>query len=653
MDNEFNNILDDDTPVPAPSKVSRRPTHVAANGFKGTEAEAVASVPESAFKALADVAEEAGGEFAEPEAYQGSVARTMFDTPQSKDNSLTVVIPADNINKLPTQSLVRVKSCDGRSYLGVIVEGPFAEPDGMRGDSSIVVTVTVAGSIFMPRFHGRVQVEILGEETPNGLEPPRFRPLPNSPVFSLDLSETALQLQVNPPDPKIRLGLVVGYEDLPASIPADKKGVLARHTAVLGTTGGGKTTTVSGMINNLQKTGMATILIDTEGEYTYMNEPTDSDKMRGLLARRGLAPAGIQNTVIYHLVGKETTNPGHPHVYPFSLPFANLSPYMVVEILEMSEAQEQRYQFAYDLTKRVLSDLRVSPATEDDAVRLLDLDEMETGYPKMTLEHIYDITRACALIANKQKDAIAFTSADFATKRDQVLRVVEQSTTDAMPRNWTSWLTLQGRLGRLRRLGIFDVVRDRNRDGAGVSPLDFAALTTPGQVSIIDLSGTDSPQINNMVIAELMRGVLDRQNVLYTRFEKHETDIVPRTMIIVEEAHEFLSRERIKQMPVLFQQVARIARRGRKRWLGLTFVTQLPQHLPDEVLGLVNNFIMHKIADDGVIARLRRTVGGVDDGLWARLPSLAPGQAVVAMTSLARPLLVAMDPTPCRLRMTE
>jgi DNA helicase HerA-like ATPase len=82
-------------------------------------------------------------------------------------------------------------------------------------------------------------------------------------------------------------------------------------------------------------------------------------------------------------------------------------------------------------------------------------------------------------------------------------------------------------------------------------------------------------------------------------------------------------------------------------------VTQLPQHLPDEVLGLVNNFILHKIADDGVIARLRRTVGGIDDGLWARLPGLAPGQAIVSMTSFARPLLVAMDPAPCRLRMTE
>lgn len=76
-------------------------------------------------------------------------------------------------------------------------------------------------------------------------------------------------------------------------------------------------------------------------------------------------------------------------------------------------------------------------------------------------------------------------------------------------------------------------------------------------------------------------------------------------MVFVEEAHEFLSGQRIKDMPVLFQQVARIARRGRKRWLGLVFITQLPQHLPDEVLGLINNWVLHKIGDSHVVSRLR------------------------------------------------
>jgi uncharacterized protein len=82
-------------------------------------------------------------------------------------------------------------------------------------------------------------------------------------------------------------------------------------------------------------------------------------------------------------------------------------------------------------------------------------------------------------------------------------------------------------------------------------------------------------------------------------------------------------------------------------------VTQLPQHLPDEVLGLINNFILHKISDSNVISRLRRSIGGIDEGLWDRLISLAPGQAIVSMASMTRPVLVAIDPTPCKLRMID
>jgi len=44
----------------------------------------------------------------------------------------------------------------------------------------------------------------------------------------------------------------------------------------------------------------------------------------------------------------------------------------------------------------------------------------------------------------------------------------------------------------------------------------------------------------------------------------------PRGLLIVEETHEFLSEERIDKTPVLVQQVVRLAKRGRKRWLGLT-----------------------------------------------------------------------------------
>ena len=69
----------------------------------------------------------------EPAAYVGSVGRTMFDTPGAKDNSLTVLLPFDCVQQVPAQSLVRIVSQpDEREYLGIVVAGPFAEPDGLR-----------------------------------------------------------------------------------------------------------------------------------------------------------------------------------------------------------------------------------------------------------------------------------------------------------------------------------------------------------------------------------------------------------------------------------------------------------------------------------------------------------------------------------------
>ena len=67
-------------------------------------------------------------------------------------------------------------------------------------------------------------------------------------------------------------------------------------------------------------------------------------------------------------------------------------------------------------------------------------------------------------------------------------------------------------------------------------------------------------------------------------------------------------------MPALREQLVKIARRGRKRYLGLTFVTQSPNDLPDEVLSVVNNWVMYKL-DEPVIRRLKSFVPNADESL--------------------------------------
>lgn len=586
----------------------------------------------------------AGEEYQEDVLFAGAVGRTMFDTPTSKDNTVTVLLPHSQINKVPAQSLVRVKSRridkggDGRQYLGAVVQGPFAEPDGLKADAPIVVTTTVRGAMLMPKYHGRIQIEILGEEVDSTLLPPRFRPLPNSPVFVLDPVETEQKLNLTG---DVRLGIAVGYENMPVHLPTKRKDVFPRHLGILGTTGGGKSTTVSGLIRKLSDNEVSVIVFDTEGEYTRIMEPTADPKMIEALKRVNLDPGGVKNVQIFHLFGRETTNPTYDHNHAFSLEYSNLSPYAVIEILDFNDAQEERFLKAYDIARRLSIELKIFPKNQEEKDELIDLDEMERGFPRMTLQNIYDIVRACAdVAANENASDTYFGTPEYNRSRERVFTMVKE----ARPLHERSWRKVQGSLGRLLRLKIFDNL------SCGLP--NYEAMTRPGQVTVVDLSDTDSPQVNNLVISEILRGLRLQQEANYKTSEDSNQPL-RRVMIVIEEAHEFLSADRIRQMPVVFQQVTRIARRGRKRWLGLVFVTQLPQHLPDEVLGLVNNYILHKIADSNVLSRLKRSIGGLDDGLWERLPNLAPGQAIVTSGSLTRPMLVAIDPTPCQLRMVE
>ena len=606
------------------------------------------ALPDDFLQRLDGDIQAAGGELQPDPAMAGAIGATMFDLPQSEDGSLTVLLPKEQLQLAPSQALVRIISRDGRRYLGIVTQGPFAEPDSLRGDSHMLVTVATRGGIYLPPYHGRVQVSLLGEQQADGtLRPPLLRPLPNSPVHVLGDDEAAAVLGT---EGDIRLGLAANYAGLEVRAPSNRKDVFPRHTAVLGTTGSGKSTTIAGLVQQAQAAGMAVILLDVEGEYTFLHEPTGDRRMRTALAERGLQPAGIpaEAMTLHHLVGRDTANPDHPHRQTFSLLFARLSPYAIAEILDLTEAQQDRFHKAYDLTRAVMRDLSIFPEKGNpQQERLaLEIDEFERGYPRLTLRLLMDVVAAC-LARIDQGETKPW---DERLQADEGMRALTERVRAAdLPRFPSSWRALLGKLARLNRLKVFDSTAAR--------PIMYKELLKPGAVSVVDLSDSGMSELSNLVIADLLRGVQEAQDAAYERYEqaKQAGGAPPptRVLLIVEEAHEFLSSERIEKMPILFEQVARIAKRGRKRWLGLVFVTQLPQHLPRQVFGLVNSYILHKITDPQVVSALQRTVSGIDEGLWRRLPGLAPGQAIVSFPHMALPLLVAMDPAPAKLRLVD
>ncbi len=405
---------------------------------------------------------------------------------------------------------------------------------------------------------------ILGEELADGtLTPPRLRPLPNSPVFALTDEESAKVLQA---DGDIGLGLVVGHRKVRVGIPSNQKAVLPRHTAILGTTGGGKSTTVARLVQQAQAANLAVILLDVEGEYTQLDEPTEDRRMLTALAERGLSPAGIprDRMTLYHLVGRDTTNPDHPHLREFSLQFSRLSPYAAMEILDLSEAQQQRFLAAYDVTREVMRDLGIFPARGNaEQERLaMELDEFERGYPRMTLSLLIDVAGACLAKADKpakegsrsrtrkgedeEEAPVAVALYNDVLKSEEGTRALRTRLhTMNIPGSAVSWRALLGKLWRLYRLKVFYNERD------GVRPLDYKKLLQPGQVSVVDLSDSGASELTNLAIADLLHGAQEAQDEAYrvyeqTKGERGEVATPTKVLVIIEEAHEFLSSGRTR-----------------------------------------------------------------------------------------------------------
>src|SRR5687767_8213664 len=86
----------------------------------------VLPVPTDTLLNFAAVADAVGGAYSPRPGTEGAVAYTHFDTSSSEDNAITILLTKDHMDRLPSQTLVRINSLNDdntldRSYLGTIV----------------------------------------------------------------------------------------------------------------------------------------------------------------------------------------------------------------------------------------------------------------------------------------------------------------------------------------------------------------------------------------------------------------------------------------------------------------------------------------------------------------------------------------------------
>jgi len=512
-----------------------------------------------------------------------------FDTPTLDNYISEVLVPKERVNDVLRNRYVKIDSDNNITFLGRVIEGPFYIPEEVARGSAFAQTSILKGAEFqaVPNYYALVRVELLGKYTGGKLFSTNTRPTPKSPVIELDTKEVQNLIGLRG---DALIGRHVGYEAVKILMDSTTKNVFPRNIGIFGTVGSGKTNTAQVIIEETSEAGYAVIIVDVEGEYISMDEPTGI--LEDKLSEFGLKPEGLKDFGVYFPVAGETKR---KKAIPFDIKFSSMDPYILAEILRFTEAQERVF---HKLVGMLQAKRKKGEEEEDETLAFL------MGKPRGRRRE-YTILSAIKQIYAMGKE----------------LKGGER----------ISSYTLSSKLAKLRRQNIFDQ--------PDASEIQVGSLLRKGRVSVIDVSGCTA-EVKNIVIAWLLDKVFD--------LKMKAPERTPKILVLIEEAHTFVSRENVDRMSATVDMLRMIARRGRKRWLCLGFISQQPAHLPSEIFELCNTRIIHGIKSERNINALKATGGDIVEKLWNQVPGLGVGEALVSSPQYTHSIVIDVRPCKCK-----
>jgi DNA helicase HerA-like ATPase len=190
------------------------------------------------------------------------------------------------------------------------------------------------------------------------------------------------------------------------------------------------------------------------------------------------------------------------------------------------------------------------------------------------------------------------------------------------------------KLSFAQRAGIIDAPYER------IMPEIFCEKE---RISVIDMSES-SDILRNLCVAHFLREVF--------QYKTQYPQSAP-LMLFVEEIHTFISKGKSRKMLATITMLTEMARQGRKRGLGLGIVSQQPALLPSELIELCNTRIIHKLGSTPNVQALRQSTGNVSDSLWALLPSLGKGEALISSPKFEQAIVAQVRPNKTKRLRTE
>jgi uncharacterized protein len=408
---------------------------------------------------------------------------------------------------------------------------------------------------------------------------------------------------------RVTVGTLASTPDVPVSLALGS--LVTRHSAILGSTGSGKTSAVASLLQSVVLSGWLSaniLVIDPHGEYTAALG--DSAATRSVLGEG-------DNAV---------------RVPFWSLPAADL-----LNLLCAVETRTVVDRFS----ELVIAERRAFAAAAD----WLDLAPEEitadtpVPYDLREVWHKLDYANRATVESKPNGPVCEDDPGDAATLRPATF--AQYGAGGAAPFQGPTYRHFSPAPERLRvrladpRFAFFLGAPDPSEADPLVG--DVAGwLGGARPISVLDFSGVPSD------VADVAIGI-----VLETVFElstrSTDADGIGRgrpVLVVLEEAHRYLSEGR--STGLARTAVNRIAREGRKYGVGVCLVSQRPSELPDTALSQCGTILALRLTNSADQATVRSALPDAVSGLASVLPSLRTGEALISGEAVVLPTRAAL-----------
>jgi len=430
----------------------------------------------------------------------------------------------------------------------------------------------------------------------------------------------------------VRIGHIAGSESIDALVDVNK--LVTRHSAVLGTTGSGKSTTVAGLLTALSDRerfpSARIVLLDLHGEYA---------KALGDRAK----------------VFRVSPSRSRPNEHQLCIPFWALSFEEVMRLAfgHVPSDNKARNVIMERIVSAKISHLKLHP------IAGLTADNVNADSPiPFSLSQLwYDLYctefgtyyRSLGSPLDPANWAYALDPTNNPLKGDASLgtpprfKQVKDVKEDPEKINYLpDGLNFRGpleSLGAKLRTSRFDFVLkpgDWTPDLNGVPKSSLEDLMTQwlgGElpITILDLSGVPST-LTSEIIGSLLRILYDG---LFWARNLSEGGRERPLLIVMEEAHAYLNETTDGSASLMTQ---RIVKEGRKYGIGAMIVSQRPSEINPTILSQCGTFFAMRLANSKDRAHVTGAIADNLDGLTNMLPVLRTGEAIVLGEAVKLPM---------------